>query len=677
MSSSTSDRIYCLQSVPGKGEGLVAVKKITKGTRILSEEPIITIPGNKLNIKQLQISIYQQVATLSEPQQRAFLSMHNIHPYKDAAEQYLGIVRTNSLPTEADEDKGAIFLEACRINHACDNNAQKSWNEKIKRHTVHALRDIDKGEEITITYLSPLKNRTARQKALQERFGFTCLCHLCSLPPEQSQESDRRLEEIHRLDGVIDQLGAEGVLVSPLRTLSYFDQQVRLYNEQGREDVGFAQALVNAAQLAIANSDLARGRIFAERAASVWKTTLGGDSTEAIKHGALAQDPSKYEIYGMSMKWKTKADKAPQGLEPSDFEDWLWRREKSKQPGQTVDFRNQATFPGFNDLPHENHIGPEFYKFFNVQPVPDKGKGLVACVNIDKGKRILSEKPLFTTSNWPSMSLMESGIAAKLKELSKTEQRQFLSLHNNFPGKHPFSGIVKTNALPCGPDSTIGGVYPTICLINHSCLPNAHNNWNSDAKCETIHAIRFIKAGEEITISYDKGSPSSSRRAHLNSAFGFDCNCSVCILPPADLQASDARRRQIQLLDEAIGDPERVMKSPEESLADCHSLLQVLEDEYKGNAGVLIAKLYYDAFQISIAHGDQARASAFAERAFKSRVICEGEDSPETQRIKSLKENPTGHRNFGASNRWKTSKRSIPKGLDNSGFETWLWREGR
>jgi hypothetical protein len=228
--------------------------------------------------------------------------MHNIHLYRDAAEQYLGIVQTNSLPAEADRDKGAIFLEACLINHACNNNTQKSWNKKIKRHTVYALRDIDKCKEITITYLSPLKNCTAQQKALQERFGFICLCHLCSLLPEQSQESDRRLEEIHCLDSVIDQLGTEGILVSPLQTLSYFAQQVCLYNKQGREDIGFAQTLVNAAQLAIANSDLARGCIFAQRAASVWKTTLGSDSTEAIKHRALAQDPSKYELCGISMK---------------------------------------------------------------------------------------------------------------------------------------------------------------------------------------------------------------------------------------------------------------------------------------------------------------------------------------------------------------------------------------
>ena len=125
------------------------------------------------------------------------------------------------------------------------------------------------------------------------------------------------------MDGVIDQLGTGGVLVSPLRTLRYFDQQVRLYNEQGRADVGFAQAFVNAAQLAIANSDLARGRIFAKRAASIWKTILGGDSTQAITYEALAQDPSEHELYGISIKWKMKVDEAPQGLEPSDFEDWL------------------------------------------------------------------------------------------------------------------------------------------------------------------------------------------------------------------------------------------------------------------------------------------------------------------------------------------------------------------
>ena len=314
---------------------------------------------------------------------------------------------------------------------------------------------------------------------------------------------------------------------------------------------------------------------------------------------------------------------------------------------------------------------------FEVQTVPGKGKGLVARFNIAKGTRILYEDPLFTIPNMSPISRMESSIAEKLKSLSKTQQRQFLSLHNNLPGKHPFSGVVKTNALPCGPSSEIGGIYPTICLINHSCLPNAHNNWKSDTQCETIHAIRHINAGEEITISYDKGGPSDSRRTHLKDAFGFDCNCSVCSLPPPELQISDTRRLRIQHLDDVIGDPARVMNKPDDCLADCHSLLQVLEEEYHGGAVASLARLYYDAFQITITHGDQARASVFAGRAHKSRVISEGEDSQETRKVKMLMENPSGHWNFGVSTRWKTAKRLVPKGLDADGFERWLWRQGR
>ncbi len=124
------------------------------------------------------------------------------------------------------------------------------------------------------------------------------------------------------------------------------------------------------------------------------------------------------------------------------------------------------------------------------------------------------------------------------------------------------------------------------------------------------------------------------------------------------------------------------MNRPDDCLAGYHSLLQVLEEEYNGDAGALIARLYYDAFQISITHGDQARASRFAERGYNLRVICEGEDSPETRKTKNLMEYPAGHRNFGASTRWKTAeglvlKGLVLKGLDTGGFERWLWGQGR
>lgn len=312
---------------------------------------------------------------------------------------------------------------------------------------------------------------------------------------------------------------------------------------------------------------------------------------------------------------------------------------------------------------------------FEIKDIAGKGKGLVARFNISQGTRILCEKPILTARPMPPDEL-EQVLARKLKALSKLEQRQFFSLHNNFPGKYPFGGIVKTNALPCGSGSHVGGVYPTACFINHSCLPNSHNNWNDDAEHETIHAIRLIKIGEEITISYDRGGPYTVRQAFLKGSFGFHCNCSGCSLPPSELKASDARRLLIQRLDDSIGDPARMANSPKDSLGDCHSLLQVLKVEFDGYAAANLARLYYDAFQISIANGDQARASVFAERACKARVICEGEDSPVTQRVKSLALKPEDHGSFGlCSTKWKTSREMVPKGLTTTQFEKWLFRK--
>ncbi|KAJ5169589.1 uncharacterized protein N7500_002372 [Penicillium coprophilum] len=313
---------------------------------------------------------------------------------------------------------------------------------------------------------------------------------------------------------------------------------------------------------------------------------------------------------------------------------------------------------------------------YKIQPVPGKGQGLVARFNIAKGQLIVSEKPLLTTLNITNTTTMEKQIATELRKLPKDAQRQFLSLHNNFPGKQPFSGIVRTNALPCGPGSMTGGIYSTISRINHSCLPNAHNSWDSSLGRENMYAVRFIKAGEEITFPYDHGGPSDERRRHLKEAFGFDCDCSICSSQPDQLQQSDKRRRQMKLLDAAIGDGSRVMYSPKDCLKDCQALVQILEEEYEGSQDPHLTRLYYDAFQISIVHGDQARARAFAERSYKARVASEGENH-ETIRIQRLMEDPTRHASFGLSTKWKSSKNQVPRGLNSDEFEKWLWRQGR
>ncbi|KAK8030357.1 hypothetical protein PG990_000091 [Apiospora arundinis] len=318
--------------------------------------------------------------------------------------------------------------------------------------------------------------------------------------------------------------------------------------------------------------------------------------------------------------------------------------------------------------------------------IPGKGKGLVARYNIKRGTRVLSEKPLVVAGGMEPQATHVL-IASKLRTFSREQQTQFLSLYNNFPGRHAFAGIFRTNALPCGPGAAVGGVYPDICRINHSCRPNCHNSWNEapgQEPHETIHAIRDILAGEELTISYDKGGPSDSRQAALHASFGFDCKCELCSLPADERQASDARRRRIQALDEQIGDPMTMMAQPLASLHACRALLDTLREEFpdpnrsgEAMATALIPRLYYDAVQIVGAHGDQARARVFAERGYQARVECEGEDSPATQRAKRLMQEPSSHAAFGAcETRWGTSKTAQPnkEAVGDKAFEKWLWR---
>jgi hypothetical protein len=55
------DAMYTLEDVPGKGKGLVAKTLIPKGTRILVERTVITIPERKKSNKWLDANIVQPV----------------------------------------------------------------------------------------------------------------------------------------------------------------------------------------------------------------------------------------------------------------------------------------------------------------------------------------------------------------------------------------------------------------------------------------------------------------------------------------------------------------------------------------------------------------------------------------------------------------------------------------
>jgi hypothetical protein len=310
---------------------------------------------------------------------------------------------------------------------------------------------------------------------------------------------------------------------------------------------------------------------------------------------------------------------------------------------------------------------------FTLTPISGKGKGLIATQRIPKGTCLISESPLFKTSQIQS-SDVEREIIRIIKSLPKEQQRAFLSLHNNNPGKgEPFSNIVRSNGYPLGPSSEDGGIFLNIARINHACLANAQQAFNEKKGKETAFAVRDIEEGEEITIAYTIGGPSSSRRAKLKEFFGFECGCELCSLPEKELGESDKRYNAISALDEKIGDSKRVKRIPEKVLGECREILKLYEEErVRDNR---LSRLYYDAFQISILHSDEARAHIFAEKYIAMKTICEGEDCADVQEMKGYMKNPKSHDSYGGSTKWKQGVEKVPKDVDEVGLERWLWRE--
>jgi hypothetical protein len=236
-------------------------------------------------------------------------------------------VRTNALPLGAGADQGGLFLQAARINHACTSNAQNTWNSETKQLTVHACRDIEKEEEICISYLDGFEKYTSRQQKLKSDFGFNCTCMLCSLPGTQREQSDTRIEELARLDSIVGD--GMSIITAPLACLSHLQTMIRFMEEEEIADARIPRAYYNALQIAIAHRDQKRAKVFAKRAYHHRLLLEGDDSPETRRSKELMERSSTHRLYGTTMKWRQGLRRVPEGISAEEFEIWLWKRKSS------------------------------------------------------------------------------------------------------------------------------------------------------------------------------------------------------------------------------------------------------------------------------------------------------------------------------------------------------------
>ena len=287
---------------------------------------------------------------------------------------------------------------------------------------------------------------------------------------------------------------------------------------------------------------------------------------------------------------------------------------------------------------------------YTIVNIPNKGKGMKATTAIPLGTRILAESPLLKLSMNQDDDV---SIAKPIKDqkLSREDIRTLFSLQNNLAGSStPLSGIARMNAINLGSRATATqvGIFKYGNRVNHSCLPNAYITWNAALGKLTVHAIRDIKCDEEITISYGyEYEPYASRQAKLEKDCGLKCICERCMKPLEIRMAADGIFEHLMELEEAnIAPRNYFMNSPEKYLTNLKVTIELLV-ELRMMFTSLGFRTYHQAFKVAIAHGDEARASVFAQRAFETRRIMEGEDNPEAQLAKTFAENPASHPSHG------------------------------
>ena len=316
----------------------------------------------------------------------------------------------------------------------------------------------------------------------------------------------------------------------------------------------------------------------------------------------------------------------------------------AKQAGHRVELYRTLRSDKFNDdqslkSTAGQHVdAPALYL---IKASRGKGLGMFARENIQKGTRILAEKPFFSLAKRPQISSSDphgqNGISRAFDRLSAIERRKYMSLH--CPKRSDARFIVSIYEANCYEM----GSGTCICLdasrINHSCIPNAHYSWNDNIKRITVHAVKDIFKGEEITISYNSALRTPEERKRDLEPYVFKCSCPACESDTFFGNGSQVRRLQMLDLDRQIADysndpfAARKKYGEYDEMSAIRKLVNLIEKE-----GLVYGKLlaYHDAAECALKRGLRKRALKYASKEFEIELCCTGKDSPSLKKTQSF-----------------------------------------
>lgn len=241
------DSLWEVRLSPGKGRGVFATRRIAAGTQIHAEDPLFSIqppefqPGRGFRVDEVISAVNKAVASLPEEEQAEFYACHeHREPHEtsnDAQQRNLFILRSNAymLPS----GRSAMFPRLARVNHSCRPNAAHLWNPAARGDRVDwvAARDIEAGEEITVTYVNLLMTAAERQQRLAQ-YGFTCDCAACVGQGETDSRRARMGVLLLTLNENPEGRGNDGIaaLGENLQLLRWAEELVQMLEEEALVD---------------------------------------------------------------------------------------------------------------------------------------------------------------------------------------------------------------------------------------------------------------------------------------------------------------------------------------------------------------------------------------------------------------------------------------------------------
>lgn len=94
-----------------------------------------------------------------------------------------------------------LWCHFAYCNHSCLPNAEKSFKDGVL--TLRATRDIDEGEEITISYGEYI-DQTEKLQALQRIWGFKCDCRVCAAESHISKGKSSQKQYFDSMTAILD-----------------------------------------------------------------------------------------------------------------------------------------------------------------------------------------------------------------------------------------------------------------------------------------------------------------------------------------------------------------------------------------------------------------------------------------------------------------------------------------